>query len=109
MRTKNNKPFSQSHHPVFLVPFPADPAEASADAFLRHLVSAFPVFSAPFSQQLVLNTKCVCGGGERKNRVTDVHMESHSGYIKKQVQTFPNIDLNGKTLHFTTAKDLPPT
>lgn len=78
----NNKPFSQSHHPVFSVPFPADLAEASANDFLQHPVSAFPVFSAPFSQQLVLNTKCRVGGGG-KNRVTDVHMESHTGYIKR--------------------------
>lgn len=65
LRIINNKPFSQSHHPVFLVPFPADLAEASANAFLRHLVSAFPVFSAPFSQQLVLSTK-YRGAGTQK-------------------------------------------
>ena len=59
MRVKNTKPFSQFHHPVFLAPFHADLAEAAGDVFLQHLVSAFPLLSTLFSQQLVLNTQYI--------------------------------------------------
>lgn len=59
MKTKNNKPFSQLHHPVFLAPFHAVLAEAAEGAFLQHLVSALPLLSTLFSQQLVLNTKYI--------------------------------------------------
>lgn len=55
----NNKPFSQFHHPVFLAPFRVALAEAVRDVFLQLPVSAFPLLSALFSQQLVLNTKYI--------------------------------------------------
>lgn len=81
----NNKPFSQFHHPVFLAPFHADLVEAAGDVFLQHLVSAFPLLSTLFSQQLVLNTQ----------------------YIKrKKIKSFPNMYLNGKILCSTTMKGL---
>lgn len=63
----NTQPFLQFHYQGVSVPFEADLAGSSENAFLKHLKVAVPLLSVPFSQQQAFKAKIT-----RNKQITEI-------------------------------------